>query len=91
MSTGVAPARHEQVPGARAFHDGRGDVIAEGVGFEPTNGTGPSPVFKTGAIGRSATSPNRAESASYSLDSVVSSGFERCRGVRVRAGVVALN
>ena len=30
---------------------------AEGVGFEPTNGTGPSPVFKTGAFNRSAIPP----------------------------------
>ncbi len=31
---------------------------AEGVGFEPTNGTGPSPVFKTGAFNRSAIPPD---------------------------------
>ena len=30
---------------------------AEGVGFEPTNGASPSPVFKTGAFNRSAIPP----------------------------------
>ena len=35
------------------------DVHAEGVGFEPTDGTGPSPVFKTGALNRSAIPPGR--------------------------------
>ena len=32
---------------------------AEGVGFEPTLGTSPSPVFKTGAINRSVIPPKR--------------------------------
>ncbi len=33
---------------------------AEGEGFEPTAGTGPTPVFKTGALNRSATPPVRS-------------------------------
>ena len=33
--------------------------MAERVGFEPTKGYQPLPVFKTGAFNRSATSPNR--------------------------------
>ncbi len=31
--------------------------LAEGVGFEPTRGYSPLPVFKTGALNRSATLP----------------------------------
>src|SRR5690606_30931402 len=37
--------------------------LAEGVGFEPTEGC-PSPVFKTGAFNRSATLPERSPVAS---------------------------
>ena len=44
-------AQHRRV--RRAF---RGGALAEGVGFEPTDGC-PSPVFKTGAFDRSATLP----------------------------------
>ena len=37
--------------------------MAEGVGFEPTRGYSPLPVFKTGALNRSATLPTeRGES-----------------------------
>jgi hypothetical protein len=32
-------------------------VLADGVGFEPTRGARPLPVFKTGAFNRSATHP----------------------------------
>jgi hypothetical protein len=32
-------------------------MVAERVGFEPTVGYKPTPVFKTGAFNRSATSP----------------------------------
>ena len=31
--------------------------LADGVGFEPTVGLSPTPVFKTGALNRSATHP----------------------------------
>jgi integrase len=45
---------------------------AEGVGFEPTNGTGPSPVFKTGAFNRSAIPPDTCFVAFSDLSSLVS-------------------
>jgi hypothetical protein len=38
----------------------RQDCLAERVGFEPTVGYKPTPVFKTGAFNRSATSPGRS-------------------------------
>ena len=34
------------------------EVLAEGVGFEPTRERSPLPVFKTGALNHSATLPN---------------------------------
>jgi hypothetical protein len=36
---------------------GRGGILAEGVGFEPTRERNPLPVFKTGALNHSATLP----------------------------------
>ena len=41
-------------------------VLAEGVGFEPTDGL-PSPVFKTGAFSRSATPPGSAAAIATTL------------------------
>jgi hypothetical protein len=37
---------------------GRGIILAEGVGFEPTREQNPLPVFKTGALNHSATLPS---------------------------------
>ena len=51
---------HKKTPKYGAFL-----CVAEEVGFEPTKGYKPLPVFKTGAFNRSATLPNlnRRESA----------------------------
>lgn len=63
--------------------------LAEGVGFEPTDGC-PSPVFKTGALNRSATPPARttlpmpagASQASAPVSGAGSSEYPRSRPAR---------
>lgn len=51
--------------GCAVQHDLEREAV--GVGFEPTNGMNPLPVFKTGAFSRSATPPVCVYSPSYSL------------------------
>ncbi len=50
--------------------------MTERVGFEPTKGYQPLPVFKTGAFNRSATSPNRKFDPSYVMR--VTTHRDRC-------------
>ena len=58
--TGTGPSipgqRNEKALEIQGFSEAR-SFDTEREGFEPTVGTGPTPVFKTGALNRSATSP----------------------------------
>ena len=40
-------------------------IMADRVGFEPTDGHDPSPVFETGTLNRSDICPNMAESVGF--------------------------
>lgn len=54
-------------------------------GIRTLGGVTPTPVFKTGAIGRSATSPKpSADGSSYSADTGLSTALERFRRPEVR-------
>ncbi len=59
-------------PNKKPLTEGLG-CLAERVGFEPTKGYKPLPVFKTGAFNRSATSPCQIQRLRIVL--AVSGGF----------------
>ena len=55
VASNLHPLRHNKK--AHTLSGMSSSIVAERVGFEPTKGYKPLPVFKTGAFNRSATSP----------------------------------